>query len=187
MDIFSLGCVMYEVCQLRRAYADEKRISSPAVTGPYDEHTKAAIHACLILRKTQRASLSGLAAHLNRGAPAAKQPAKPPQAPLAGPKPARPSILAAPRPVVPRYVHQARPQPLVRYNPMGAMALRQANPLPAAHLVRGQPVAMYNPGVAKYPQQVAPIQQDASPSECLCATCGLLGCCCATAMCCTVM
>lgn len=78
-DIFSLGCVMFEVCELRRAYHSRLRTTSPVVTGPYHEHTKKAISACMKLNRTERPSIAKLAGYLQQLIAAVKTPA--PQAP----------------------------------------------------------------------------------------------------------
>lgn len=161
-DIFSLGCVMYEVCELRLAYTNAQRTHSPVVAGPYHEYIKTAIHACLILKKEKRPSLAELDEYLRLLSAAVKQPAKPARARVANPNVARQPVPAANLPVAPKPAPQGRVQPIPAYNPRVAYA-----PVQAAPVQKGGPSA-------------------GGASTCI-GCCGLLCCCGASALCCTVM
>jgi NIMA (never in mitosis gene a)-related kinase len=53
-DIFSLGCVLYEMCMLRRPYKNEKKTTKPLVEGDYSTDLKSLIRDCMAINPSNR-------------------------------------------------------------------------------------------------------------------------------------
>ena len=53
-DIFSFGCVMYELCELRRAYRSRSKTSTPSMQSSYPPALKALIQECMAIRPAAR-------------------------------------------------------------------------------------------------------------------------------------
>ena len=54
-DIFSLGCVLYEMCMLRRPYYEnEEKTPKPPVTGDYSPELKRLIMDCMAINPSSR-------------------------------------------------------------------------------------------------------------------------------------
>jgi hypothetical protein len=64
-DIFSLGCVMYEVCELHCAYNSLEKYHVPRVSMPYDSCVKELIMDCMSLNTMRRPRPQQLAAYLD--------------------------------------------------------------------------------------------------------------------------
>jgi serine/threonine protein kinase len=70
-DIFSLGCVMYEVCELKLAFTDVRRLKEPMMDYIYSTGIKEAVSSCLRLYSSERSSTAELKNRLERLLPEA--------------------------------------------------------------------------------------------------------------------
>ena len=57
-DIFSLGCVMFQLCELRLAFKSKRRDVVPPMTSAYSPDLKALIRDCMTLKPSSRPNTS---------------------------------------------------------------------------------------------------------------------------------